>query len=138
MKLKVARAIPDQNATPGELYVDEQFECFTLEPSPRNVQFPSIPADTYEVRLLPSARFGELTPHILNVPDRSYIEIHPGNKPGDTEGCTLVGETQAIDWVGSSRFAFEKLMSLLHTATDPISITFVDYVAPDLDGEIAT
>jgi len=136
MQLEVRRRQPDQDCTPGELFIDGQFECFTLEPSPGNLQFPAIPAGTYPMRLLPSLRFQQLTPHVLNVPNRSFIEVHPGNKPKNTDGCTLVGESASRNWVGSSRAAFQKLMVLLQTDSDNLSITYTDSVALSVHGEI--
>lgn len=138
MNIQVGRGHDDGKAVMGLLYVDGQFECYTLEPS-ATAKYPIIPAGTYPIQLLESPRFGEVTPHVQNVPGRSFIEIHPGNKPSDTEGCTLVGDTTAVDWVGSSRAAFQQLMNKLTTAPEgSISITFTDPVlAPDMDGEIS-
>lgn len=127
LKLLVQRAQPDSFSTPGELSVDGIFECFTLEPSPSNLKFPLIPAGTYRVLLLPSIRFEQMTPHIESVPGRSFIEIHPGNRAQDTHGCLLVGESRSTDWVGSSRAAFESLMTLLRTEPENLSITYQDF-----------
>ena len=60
-----------------------------------------------------------LTPHLKGVPGfddagpHGPIEIHPGNLPEQTEGCTLVGLTHGTDSVGLSDEAFVKLVSLL-------------------------
>lgn len=138
MKLLVQRRPDDGKAVLGELYVDGVFECYTLEPS-ANAAYPTTPAGTFPVALLFSPRFGETTPHIQNVPGRSFIEMHPGNDPADTEGCTLVGETETTDWVGSSRVAFKKLMAKLETAAPgSITVEYADPSYPDVDGEIAT
>jgi len=112
MELQIQRGSDDGSSILGKMYIDGIFQCFTLEPS-ASVAFPCTPPGRYLVQLLFSPRFQEVTPHIENVPGRSLIEIHPGNKPADTEGCTLVGETESKDWVGSSRDAFEALMAKL-------------------------
>ena len=75
-------------------------------------------------------------PHVLNVPGFDEIEIHPGNFPGDTEGCLLVGFTRLPDMIESSRAAFADLMARLK---GDIQITYIGRtsVAPDLDGSIS-
>lgn len=99
-------------STIGELFVDGKLECYTLElsariqPGVKNC----IPAGRYEIVMLWSTRFNMNTPHIQNVPGRTFIEIHPGNKPDDTEGCILPGKTKNMDWVGSSRVAYTTLI----------------------------
>lgn len=125
MNLLVKRGPDDGKAICGELFVDGAHECYTLEPS-ASAAYPSIPAGTYPVQLLESPRFGMITPHIQNVPGRSFIEIHPGNAPNDTEGCLLVGDTKDVDWVGSSRYAFEMLLALLEREPDSLTITYGD------------
>ncbi len=127
MRLTVARATGTELSTPGLLDIDGVFRCYTLEPRidrSRGKPF-AIPAGIYEVRLLPSPKFECVTPHLLNVPGFSGIEIHWGNYPSDTEGCTLVGETRQQDFVGNSRQAFGRLMEKLAAATDAITIEYV-------------
>ena len=52
-----------------------------------------IPAGTYEVRLTYSPRFKKDLPLLMNVPGRTGIRIHTGNKPEHSQGCILVGAT---------------------------------------------
>jgi hypothetical protein len=63
---------------------------------------------------------GYFTPELLDVPGRSEIRIHIGNKPEDSLGCTLVGETHGPqpDWVSASKVAFERLMVECRAAED--------------------
>jgi len=123
MKLRVERGIDDGKSVMGQLFVDDVWECWTLEPS-NDAAYPCIPEGTYPIELLFSPRFGEITPHIQGVKGRSFIELHPGNSPTDTEGCVLVGETESADWVGSSRLAFIALMALLTPNAKGLTITF--------------
>src|SRR5262249_6042117 len=107
------------------LSVDDQFECFTLE-RPRTGDHPAIPSGTYPVILTPSPHLKYVTPEIMNVPGRSDIRIHIGNTAADSLGCTLVGETHSLDFVGNSHGAFGSLITLLKTSTDPITIEYRD------------
>jgi Family of unknown function (DUF5675) len=96
-----------------------------LEPAsvnPAHAGHPDIPAGSYRVILAPSPRFSMVVPHVLDVPGRDYILIHPGNFPKDTEGCILVGEQPLKDAIGSSRLAFQELMLLLQSESDNISL----------------
>lgn len=99
-------------STIGKMLLDGEFQCFTLELSARKQEGVKncIPAGRYEIKMQYSARFTMDTPHLQNVPGRTFIEIHPGNKPEDTEGCILLGKTKDTDWVGSSRLAYQDLI----------------------------
>ena len=127
MQLTIQRDTFTENSTTGELSVDGVFFCFTLEPrSDRSEGKPyCIPSGTYAVLLQPSARFQMITPHLQDVPGFTEIEIHPGNFPSDTEGCTLVGSARGVDMVGTSRATFSVLMDKLRAATDQITATYI-------------
>ena len=125
MNLTVQRQWLTENSVCGEMLVDGAFQCFTLEPPVRANKPYCIPAGTYQVSLLPSPRFGFITPHVLEVPNFTEIEIHPGNYPHDTEGCCLVGQTHETDFIGNSRAAFDALMLVLQADPGHISITYV-------------
>jgi hypothetical protein len=98
------------------LFIDGHRECYTLEPSK------SIPEGTYTITLYASPRFKMLLPLLIRVPGYDCIEIHPGNFPKDTNGCILVGLTKAVDYVGQSRIAFNRLMDKIKK-----TIAMLDY-----------
>jgi hypothetical protein len=126
VQITVLRDTFTNNSTTGEMSLDGTFECFTLEPRADKSEGKPycIPAGTYLVTLEMSERFQMLTPHVQNVPDFTAIEIHPGNFASDTEGCCLVGESRGVDFVGTSRPAFEALMQKLRLGGD-LTITYV-------------
>lgn len=111
-KMILNRITFTDNSTIGELLLDGIFQCYTLELSSRIKEGVKncIPPGEYEILMQYSSRFGMDTPHIQNVPGRTFIEIHPGNSPDDTEGCILLGQTKSVDWVGSSRAAYKELI----------------------------
>ena len=80
MQLTVNRMWYSPNSTIGTLSIDGQHFCNTLEPRADQSQGkPScIPAGTYQVQLSPSARFKMNTPHVMNVPGFTEIEIQIG------------------------------------------------------------
>lgn len=123
MEIEVRRRWFTEKSVCGELFVDGQRECYTLEPSKTTPVFPShpaIPTGRYRVILTPSPELGYVTPELLDVPGRTAIRIHIGNFPKDVKGCTVVGQAHTLDFVGSSKQAFDSLMTLLRTATDEI------------------
>jgi hypothetical protein len=110
--LILSRMIFTNQSTIGELCIDGEHECWTLEPTSRQGNGPvCIPAGRYEILMQWSTRFKIDTPHIQNVPGRTFIEIHPGNFPKDTHGCILPGVTKDTDSVGNSREAYLKLVN---------------------------
>ncbi|KIO48729.1 DUF5675 family protein [Nitrosospira sp. NpAV] len=121
MELRVERTDRSGDSTIGKLYVNDQFECYTLEDVERPVKIKgktAIPAGRYEVVINQSQRFGRLLPLFLNVPNFEGVRIHPGNTAADTEGCILVGETKGEGSIGQSKVAFERLFNKLKTASE--------------------
>ena len=124
MELMVNRDVFTEDSSLGQMFVNDEFECYTLEDKYREVEGvpistwkvpgeTAIPLGRYEVQLLLSPRFGYVTPHVLNVPGFTNIEIHPGNTNLDTEGCILVGTQRNEDSVQNSRIAFTGLLAKL-------------------------
>lgn len=122
MKLTLKRSVLTQYSTIGDLFIDGRRECFTLEDVVREDGVKiygetAIPAGTYEVQLTMSPRFKRVLPLLLDVRNYVGVRIHPGNTAADTEGCILVGQTKAKDFIGNSRAAFDALFSKLEAAT---------------------
>ena len=88
--------------TIGQLYVDGVYFCFVLEDVIREIpgqpvekwkiqNETAIPQGRYRVTLVDSGRFGPDTLTLNDVPGFQYIRMHPGNTPGDTDGCLILG-----------------------------------------------
>ncbi len=96
------------------------FVCKTLElPWKDNQQNIScIPTGKYKVKKRTSEKYGEHF-HVLGVPNRSYILIHPANFVRQLRGCIAPGEKHIdIDGDGnfdvtSSKKTMRKLLALL-------------------------
>lgn len=129
MRLNLTRKIFTSESTIGTLSVDDDFECVTLEDRVRDKKIhgaTAIPAGTYEVVIRHSPKFGRKMPRLKDVPGFEGILIHWGNTAADTEGCILVGQSEAKNFVGSSRAAFAALFAKIEAAVargEPIEIT---------------
>ena len=96
------------------------FECFTLELPWRENQVgvSSIPKGEYKLAHRRSPKYGDHI-HVMEVPGRSYILIHPANFVSQLRGCIAVGEKRmdingdGIPDVTSSRKTLEKLLPLI-------------------------
>jgi len=129
MKLVLQRQPSTAHSTSGILSVDGVFECYTLEEVVRPRKLPgitAIPAGAYPVVLTTSVRFGRVMPLLQNVPGFSGVRIHTGNTASDTEGCILVGASEGVNFLGTSRPAFYRLFPKLRAATTPILLTVLD------------
>ncbi len=132
MTLKLNRTTYTRVSTIGELSIDGTFECYTLEDAVRVKivdKLTAIPAGTYGVAITMSPRFKQLMPLLQNVPGYEGIRIHWGNNSTHTEGCLLVGQSKAKDFIGSSRLAYAALYKKLKDEQDkkiPITIEIVD------------
>jgi hypothetical protein len=137
MNLLVQRTTRTTRSTDGKLFVDNTFECYTLEPMYREQpNMPvsawkvfgstAIPVGTYGVEVTYFYRDQYYSPLLDNVPGFSGVRIHIGNFPTDTEGCILVGTTPGQDEVLDSKIAFNSLMAKINAARNnntPIQIT---------------
>ena len=89
MLIKLIRNAPEGKALFGQLYVDGEYFCDTLE----HVDY-AIPTGFYRLRVTMSPRFKIFLPILDGVIGRTGIRIHAGNTIDHTEGCILVGERE--------------------------------------------
>lgn len=114
MILRLQRKPSESSRTHGDLFVDDEWLCFTLEDVVREVKIKgitAIPAGTYPITLENSPRFGPGTLTVNHVNGFSGVRIHAGNTEHDTEGCPLVGMVRTEDGIGRSREALTLLKS---------------------------
>jgi hypothetical protein len=120
MNILIHRKYFSHSNTIGELFINDKWECFTLEDTVREGEkIPgktAIPKGKYAVVIDMSVRFKRLMPHVLDVPGFSGIRIHSGNTDADTEGCILVGQTHGVSSLGDSRLAFAALFEKIKDA----------------------
>ena len=120
MKMKLVRNKGTAGFTEGKLYINGEFECYTVEDADRGLETggkkiqdkTAIPRGTYKVIMSMSNRFKKILPEVLNVPGFTGIRIHSGNSSKNTEGCIIVGSINARDdddWVGGSKVAMSRL-----------------------------
>lgn len=154
MKLTVHRKYRKEAYTIGELYIDGEFFCHTLEDKDRGlkqtddlarikaVKVPSqtaIPLGTYKVSMdIVSPKYSKVAfyqnlcngkvPRIMNVPGFEGILCHAGNDASATAGCLLVGKNTAVGKVLESKATFTELykrMKKAHDAGEEITIEYV-------------
>ncbi len=115
MNIKIVRKTGNANFTEGRMYINGEFECYTIEDAVRDVKIQnktSIPSGTYNVIMTMSKRFGKVMPLIENVPNFTGVRIHAGNTSKDTEGCIIVGalnDSFDDDFIGASKVAVNRL-----------------------------
>ena len=123
MLIEVKRFEFKDTYTVGKMYIDNIYECYTLEDVVRtgakvNGQT-AIPTGTYNVIINHSNRFNRDLPLLENVPNFTGVRIHSGNTSANTEGCILVGTTwSGKDFIGNSKVAFNKLFEKLKKAKE--------------------
>ena len=110
-----------QYGTFGVLKLNKQLFCVTLElPDLLNKRSSSsIPAQQYICQRYSSAKYPD-TFEVTNVPNRSFVLWHPGNRKKDTRGCILTAQYFAKlqgDWfdrgVWNSGKTFDSFMNRL-------------------------
>ena len=151
MKLTLNRRFKAPEYTIGDLYIDGQWFCNTLEDTDRGLSQnmvltyiqnkkvksqTAIPTGTYKVDMntvspkysnyskYPYAKqFNAKIPRLLNVKGFEGILIHAGNTQEDTDGCILVGINKVKGQVINSQATWKKLMSVLLKDKDNIELT---------------
>lgn len=154
MKILIKRTAKKQNYTIGQLFINGNKFCDTLEDPDRGLTSTmssleisnkkvygdtAIPTGTYTIDMnTVSPRFGSQTyykevcggkvPRLLNVPGYQGVLIHVGNVPKDTHGCILVGKNTKIGQVLESKDTFKSLYKELKKASDKkeqITVTII-------------
>jgi len=124
--IQVIRGPHSAESTPGQMIVDNEFECFTLEDTYRKKKIKHetrIPAGKYKAQLHPRSRFQPKYQRVFgakhkgmillrDVPEFTGILIHMGNRSVDTSGCILVGEEQNVrsDEIYRSKDAYRRVI----------------------------
>tara|TARA_R100001509_G_scaffold162050_1_gene132676 strand:- start:1605 stop:2192 length:588 start_codon:yes stop_codon:yes gene_type:complete len=137
MKINLIRTQFGDDATNGLLFIDEVFECFTLEDQYQDKKVygeTCIPEGTYPVEFRKEGGFhnrysakydfhkGML--EIKDIPNFKWVLFHLGNTDENTAGCVLVGDTQQdLDvskdgFIGSSGNAYKKFYPKVATALE--------------------
>ena len=142
LELLLDRKYKKETYTIGNLYVDGEWFCNSLEDKDRGLSqtMPleeiketkvygetAIPTGRYEVRMdIVSPKyngvkwykdnFGGRMPRLESVKGFSGILIHSGNTALDSNGCILVGMNKAKGKVLDSRATFQKLWNILEQA----------------------
>lgn len=127
MKLTLTRRWETDKSVIGMIDVDGLIQCFSLE-RPRAGDHPCVPEGTYEVAMSWSEHFQKQMPHLLNVPGRSAIMIHPANWPSELLGCIAPGSSRGPDAVYSSQNAFNLLLGKMQAAWTTGDIVTIDIV----------
>lgn len=121
MNLVLQREVLSDQATIGQMLIDGEHVCYTLEdviraPGMKVYGKTAIPFGRYRVLITDSQRFKKPLPLLLNVPNFEGIRIHAGNVSADTDGCILIGLQKGVDSIGRSQAAMALFMPRLKAA----------------------
>ena len=142
MEVKLKRKYKAETYTIGDMFVEDEWFCNTLEDKDRGLKSSmsleeverlkvyaetAIPAGRYIVRMDTVSpkynrvkwykdNFGGRMPRLENVKGFSGILIHPGTTALDSAGCIIVGLNKIKGNVLDSRATFQKLWKKLEDA----------------------
>jgi hypothetical protein len=138
MKITVKRLDKQPTYTVGEMYLDNQYLCDTLEDRDRGLSQSTplseikkikvmhrtaIPTGTYKVILNFSPSKKRLLPKLEEVPCFSGILIHRGNSADDSSGCIIIGEyTTNGKLINSTKYENELVEKLQNEKNISITI----------------
>lgn len=144
MDLKTLRYNSKSDYTDGLFFIDDKFECFTIEDEKRSVKVygeTCIPDGCYKVELRTEggfhnrylkkfgADFHKGMLWIKDVPNFEYVLIHIGNDDEDTAGCLLVGSTADKDkgFIGGSTNAYKSMYAKVYAAIKRGEDVYITY-----------
>lgn len=133
MELKLRRKFKGSAYTIGDLFIDGEFFCNTIEDPVRSLPAAcpdtprgractckekvyaktAIPTGSYKITLEYSPKYKRKMPCLHDVPHFLGILIHSGNTERDSAGCIIVGENTVKGKVLNSRATFQRLYALL-------------------------
>lgn len=126
MNLKLTRDVLHEDCTGGRIFNGDEFICFSLEDTVREISLPverwkipgqtAIPRGTYQVMITFSNRFQKYLPELQDVPGFTGIRIHSGNTSEDTSGCVLVGTGRGERFLSGSRAALTLIQGKIEDA----------------------
>jgi len=151
MRLRLQRYSENGESTLGLFYIDNQFNCYTLEDAFRKEKVPGetrIPAGVYEVTLRTEGKMHERYQNkfpkgsrihkgmlwLRNVSNFEYVLIHIGNTKKDTEGCILVGESansnhdRVLGFISSSKMAYLRIYPRIAEAIEKKEIVYIEVI----------
>ena len=139
-EIKIVRKWIFTGSIGGELYVNGDFLCYTLElPWFWNTEYKScVPNGTYGAFVRHDGHLGWRI-QLTGTAPRTYVQIHVGKWPRNSVGCVLVGMSLAAGQLLNPRDAVNNLRtaSQQHTRPDRVVIEGVmatpagDYPDPD-------
>jgi len=108
MQITVQREVSRDEFTPGEMFINGEHFCWTLEDTIREIpgKMPvewkiygktAIPVGMYKVVINWSSRFKRQMIQLLNVKGFEGVRIHNGPTEKSTDGCILVHYERAPD-----------------------------------------
>ena len=127
MIVKLLRFSSQENSTLGLLFIDGNFQCFTIEDEFRTVKVKSetrIPEGIYELGIRAEGGFHERYKQrfrgvhkgmieVMNVPNFKYILLHIGNwADPDSDGCILLGNSSKQNVTGDGMVIESKIAYL--------------------------
>jgi hypothetical protein len=143
MELQALRYNSKNSYTDGLLFIDSDFECFTIEDEARTVKVMGktrIPDGRYKIEFRNvggfdkryKAKFGDFHKGMLwvkDVPNFQFILIHIGNDDDDTAGCLLTGQTANAykGFIGGSTTAYKKMYAKVSHALLRGDEVWIDY-----------
>lgn len=142
MKLILKRKFLGTTYTIGDLFIDGDFFCHTIEDKVRELPTScpqtlkgincqckekvyaqtAIPKGTYKITMEYSPKFKRILPKLHNVPHFIGILIHSGTDENSSSGCIIVGMNNVKGKVVESRKTSDALNKVLSGAKD-ITIT---------------
>jgi len=135
MDIRVIRDILTDESTTGQLFINDEFWCFTLEDKTRDAKKygkTCIPLGRYQVDMVYWDEKKGYYPHLMKVPGYTGILIHKGNTKEDTLGCILVAMNRGKDRISNCAPAFTPLRKQIREAVDAGEEVWVE-VTQDVD-----
>lgn len=123
--ITIERKFESKECTMGYLYVNDSLICYSLERADlaNSKNASRIPLGSYQAYIRTDSSKGWRV-ELIDVPHRTNIQIHIGNYPFQTTGCTLIGTsaTPGNCTVQNSAVAINKLKFAMKKLSDALDL----------------
>lgn len=138
MEIKIVRYSFGEHDTLGLMFINDKFECYTLEDQVREdgekvMHETAIPKGEYDIKFRTvggfhnryytryGADFHKGMLELQDVPNFKYILLHCGNEHRHSSGCILLGDSAKQNvsdegFIGGSRNAYTRVYPIIRDA----------------------
>lgn len=138
MLITVERILGTKGYTAGSLFIDNFWECYTLESEVTEIantpvkewktDNSAIPFGKYQVIINKSLKTNNRLPLLLNVAGFIEVRIHDGDMKDKLDGGIIIGLNIDDGWISNTQNAMERVIPKIEDSLDCNETVFIEFI----------